>query len=254
MKRLLTIFCLSTILCNLSATNVITTRASERIDAIVLDISDTVVKYKLANNSSGPTYEMPISEVYSISYQSGKVQIFKEVSSGLIVCETHYHNTSVETPGVILTNSVKFIPGQMISKLPNSYKYGDVQMDNSNYVLFLDRNCPEAAEVYKKGITNLQWGITLTSTSAGFLLGLGVLEIIFAINGNADAGGLFALGFCAPVALCTAIGVPLWVKGNKQIKRSLDIFNSQCVQIEEENSLSLSLNASQNGIGVALNF
>ena len=47
---------------------------SEKIEAIIQEVSDTEVKYKKASNPTGPTYIIKISELATIIYANGDVQ------------------------------------------------------------------------------------------------------------------------------------------------------------------------------------
>ena len=47
---------------------------SEKIEAIIQEVSDTEVKYKKASNPTGPTYIIKLSELATIIYSNGDVQ------------------------------------------------------------------------------------------------------------------------------------------------------------------------------------
>lgn len=61
------------------AQDVIMTKQSERIDATVLEVSDTEVKYKKQSNPNGPTFTLATSKIASITYSNGEVQTFADV-------------------------------------------------------------------------------------------------------------------------------------------------------------------------------
>jgi len=58
------------------AVDVIITSDAKKIDAKILEVSKTEIKYKEADNLEGPTFIMETSEINSIIYASGKVAVF----------------------------------------------------------------------------------------------------------------------------------------------------------------------------------
>lgn len=58
------------------AQDIIITNDAKKIDAKVLEISETEIKYKEADDLEGPTYILGISKVLSIVLSSGKVKTF----------------------------------------------------------------------------------------------------------------------------------------------------------------------------------
>ncbi len=59
-----------------NAQDTITKKTSENIQAKVLEISTTEVKYKRFDNQSGPTYILPIADVLFIRYENGSIDTF----------------------------------------------------------------------------------------------------------------------------------------------------------------------------------
>lgn len=56
------------------AQDVIVTRQAERIDAKVLEVSETEIKYKKTSNPDGPTFVLSTEKIASILYANGEVQ------------------------------------------------------------------------------------------------------------------------------------------------------------------------------------
>ena len=59
------------------AQDIIVTKQSERIDAKILEISTTEIKYKRTDNPEGPTYVLPREKVASVVYANGGVESFE---------------------------------------------------------------------------------------------------------------------------------------------------------------------------------
>lgn len=81
MKKIITLifFCIGLVQ-SIWAQDVIVTRQSERIDAKILEVSETEIRYKKQNNLDGPTFVLSTDKVASILYSNGDVQSFTAVS------------------------------------------------------------------------------------------------------------------------------------------------------------------------------
>ncbi|MBQ9463345.1 MAG: hypothetical protein IJU68_06775 [Bacteroidales bacterium] len=79
MKKLLL-----TVILALSATvfanahDVIVKLNGEQIKAMVMEVSDTTVKFKRMDDPNGPVYVLKTSDIQHISYESGRVEIYNE--------------------------------------------------------------------------------------------------------------------------------------------------------------------------------
>ena len=122
------------------------------------------------------------------------------------------------------------------------FSYGDIQMDEKAFCNFLRRNSPEAYRTFVNGeklITAGWWtfGIGATLTALGVALIYPIPDI--ALVGLLPASGAMLI----PSVILLSIG-------NRRCHQSFDMINEQSNQPK----LSLNLQASQNGIGLALNF
>lgn len=61
-----------------AANDILIKRNSEKIEAIIQEVSDIEVKYKKASNPAGPTYIVKLSELATIVYANGEVQAIPE--------------------------------------------------------------------------------------------------------------------------------------------------------------------------------
>lgn len=59
------------------AGDIIVTRDSRKIDAKILEVSKSVIKYKEQDNLDGPIFVLEISEISSVIYSNGKVQLYE---------------------------------------------------------------------------------------------------------------------------------------------------------------------------------
>ncbi|MBQ0082491.1 MAG: hypothetical protein KBT41_04335 [bacterium] len=58
------------------AEDIIILKSSNKIEAIIQEVSKNEIKYKKASNANGPTFTISTSEVSSIVYSNGDVQVF----------------------------------------------------------------------------------------------------------------------------------------------------------------------------------
>ena len=261
MKRLSTIVILCVfIACNLFAKDVIITRDAEKINAIVTEVSETEVKYKKVDNPNGPTFVIATAKIASIMYENGEVQTFKEQATKSKESITYYETQPTydfwgnadygAALGAMHANNIPFVSGQSIVKTTNGYGYGNIHMDENTYGAVIRRTCPDASTVYEAGKVAEYVGIGFCSAAAA----IGFWALIWmGIDESLETSSSYAIGVSVSVGASLALGVPLWVIGAKNKKRSLEIFNTQC-GIQQESSVNVSLNASQYGIGLALNF
>ncbi|MBO4739760.1 MAG: hypothetical protein J5606_09425 [Bacteroidales bacterium] len=60
----------------LTAQDIIITKDAQKIEAKILEVSSTEIKYKKQNNLDGPTFVVSTSELNTIIYANGEVQLF----------------------------------------------------------------------------------------------------------------------------------------------------------------------------------
>lgn len=78
MKRTL-VFLLAVIFATLkvNAQDLIITSDSQKIEAVIIEVSDDAIKYKKFTNQSGPAFVIKPEKISSIIYQNGEVQVFQ---------------------------------------------------------------------------------------------------------------------------------------------------------------------------------
>lgn len=91
-KIFLTLLAMCTMLAY--ADDIIVMRNSEKINAKILEVSDTEIKYKKSNSLDGPTYTTRTSQINTIIYESGDVQVYNQpaaqpASSGVAYSENN---------------------------------------------------------------------------------------------------------------------------------------------------------------------
>ena len=76
MRKALLLFFVIASVCNLYSQDFIITKKSEKIEAKVIEIGESTVKYKKWSYLEGPNYTISKSDISSILYQNGEVEVF----------------------------------------------------------------------------------------------------------------------------------------------------------------------------------
>ena len=136
------------------------------------------------------------------------------------------------------------------------YTYGNMQMDEKAFQKFLQSNNRSAYMTYMKGqkLKTAGWWVF---GSGATLLTLGSAMFVFAELGPVDEWSYFPLidasyAMLSIGATATIVSIPLFGIGARhRNKTAIDVFNEQN---STQSQLTLNLQASQNGIGLALKF
>ena len=240
-KLILFLLCGMSFLSVLAQDDIIVTRESEKINAVITEISETEVKYKKSDNPDGPTFVISTSKIASIIYKNGDVQTFQQ---------TEQTTTSPKTTnGTVVTvreaEDIVFVPGQQITKSKRGkYYYGDIELDESLYKDFLKLTCSKAYKNYVNGEGMQYLGSLLTAVGLGFAIGAAFTksETMLYVDAAVLVAGV-------------ASGIPLICVGVKKQNRALDVFNNQCASsLDYKQALSLNFGVTQNGLGLTFNF
>lgn len=136
----------------LMAQDHIITRDSKRIEATVMEVSDTEVRYKRYDNPNGPVYVIKTTQISSIMFANGAVQSFLE-SGGSGDDKGGEKSKMEELSGYrpFVVNSgrvVTYTPGLKMDRSGGTFSYGGVALKDDVYEEFLKETCPEAAAQY----------------------------------------------------------------------------------------------------------
>ncbi len=227
-------FCITTLFVFISiisfAQDIIITTDAKRIEAKILEISELEIRYKDFDNIEGPIFILSTNKIRSITYANGKVSLFQDPTM---------EERNPNEPSTSL---------EYITRTGERYTYKGHVMQADIYANFLENNCPSAFQVFKKGHAIAYTGIVFLSIGVGLELGT--------LIGSAIAGGYTDASL--PLLYCalgfTAASIPLVIIGYHKMHQSVDIFNQSCANNISHNHSYWSINASQRGIGLVLNF
>ena len=121
---------------NLFASDIIVTRDARRIEAKILEVSSSEVKYKEIGNLEGPTFVLTSAEINTIIYENGTVKIYEQPAQ----------QPQAQQPATVnaAAQSTPVPNGLQIDKRDDYYYLGDKRMSEDQYLSFVRQNCPEA--------------------------------------------------------------------------------------------------------------
>ncbi|MBQ0153789.1 MAG: hypothetical protein KBS70_03285 [Bacteroidales bacterium] len=246
--------------------DVIITTKSEKLEVKIVEISSTEVKYKKINNLQGPTFVLSTNDINTIMYANGDVQVIEHKAAQPASAAQPAHPTQYAQPQQgygqypqaggyqqPYGNNYGYNPNMPYPGTPGYAGNGIVRNGHDYYYKgqqiklqdFLYQTCPQAYDYWRKNFL-------MECAGWGLLSG----GVVMAVAGGAAAGvtGSEAMiGLAAVGAAAVCAGVPLGAVGHiRRTEKAVDVFNMQCAARYSE--VRFNLQASQNGIGLALNF
>jgi hypothetical protein len=197
--------------------DVIVTKEGEEIEVKIIAESSTFVEYVELNAQDGARISLPTDKILTIIYADGRVNMYP----GEKKQENELHNYR-----------------DYILRKGNKYSYKGVNMTSSGYAQFLKENDPELHKTFCKAHN--------ISMTGWVVFGLGALCCTIPIWNREGAITDIVVG-----TLTMAAGGVTLVVGYNRMHNTVDAYNAK---LNNTSSVSWSVIASQNGIGLALNF
>ena len=228
-----------------SAQDVIITREAKRIEAKIIEVSSTEIKYKEFSNQDGPTFVLNTTEINTIIYKNGSVKVFDEPKQNAPA----YNNGSASTTQ---------FNGAPITRSDKTYYMGNQQFTEEQYAQFVQKNCTQAFEAYTKGKKLRKTGYQLLASGLP-IFGAGVIFYGVGVGvGTAERDESMILGLGIPGAIMMGVGsgltvasIPCIVVGTIRRNNSHEIYNTNCARPV---ALQFDIKSTGNGIGLALKF
>lgn len=216
---------------------------SEKIEAIIEEVSDTEVKYKKANNPAGPTYILSLTEVATIVYANGDVQAIEQKP------EQSYGNTGYVFKQEPMTRDGKI------------YYYHGKPMDQKQFVEFIKANCDRAYQHYLKNrkLERAGWalfGVGMALTITGSVLGPCAYTWYnegYGKNWETIAAAGLGIGISG-VVIVGGVSVPMICVGNVRKMNSHKQYNTWCGDRDQASNMEMRLTFGANGLGLAIAF
>ena len=212
-----------------TAQDVIFLGASDSIVAKVVLVGTSEIKYKKWSNLDGPDYSISVNQIAAIRYANGTYDFF--------------NNRETKTEKETSANSK-----MQLTRSGNTYYYGNQVMNKQATLDWLStQNCPTAYAQFKQGLNLSKGGWFLMAVGLG--LDLGGFIIIGTQPENKTIGAVLSgIGGAFEIACIPTIAV-----GYSKMHQTVNVYNATCsttVQVKPY----WSLQASNNGIGLAYNF
>lgn len=222
------------------AQDLIITKDAQQIQAKITEISKDAIRYLDFDNQEGPVFVLETTDIVSIVFANGQVKVYNHA-------EQTQHTQTLPAPQE--NNDIR------IRKADSYYILGDKKMSEKEYLNFIQKNCPEAWGSYQQGDRlakcggGLLWGGVGCVVGGAFWMGLG-----FGINNSTIIG----LGYAGIVLASLGGGVfipasiPCIAVGKVKMNNTYEVYNESCAR--QRNELTFGIQASQNGIGIAMSF
>ena len=234
-----------------SAQDVIITRDAKRIEAKIIEVSSSEIKYKEFSNQDGPTFVLNTAEINTIIYKNGSVKVFDEPRQNAPA----YNNGAAQSNEYA---SVAKFSGSPITKSDETYYMGDQRLTEEQYVQFVQKNCTQAYEAFTKGKKLRKTGFQLLSSGLPIFA---VGTILYGVGigvGKENRDDSIILGCGIPGAVLMGVGsgltvasIPCIVVGTVRKNNSYEIYNANCAR---PFALQFDIKSTGNGIGLAMKF
>ena len=157
----------------LSANDIIVLNDATKIDAKILEVSDTEVRYKKANNLNGPTFVQKTNTINVVIYENGETQMFNQPVQQTVVYQQQPEQQSNQPEQAQTTNSKKlqFNPqpsDNYIVGLTVGYAGRQMKIDGDKYPLWMGEK--------NKMTSGFMFGLTVNPT---FKYGIGLRTGLF---------------------------------------------------------------------------
>lgn len=221
--------------------DVIVTREAGKIEAKVLEITDTHVKYRTPSNPDGPIYNIDKNEVRLIEYMNGDVDEFKLVRVA---------------PSKAVIDFSK-LSGDLTIRNNKKYWIGDTRVTHRQ----LERNLSLSPDVLReiRAGRRMKYAAVALGATGGGLIYMGIVFTAAAYDDESTAAGaaLITIG-----AVAGATGVGLGIGSLSKQDKAMYLYNSRRAAGEYgeydalpgRDAAHLSLAPTSGGIGLQLTF
>ncbi|MGN0236409.1 MAG: hypothetical protein ACI4BD_08945 [Paludibacteraceae bacterium] len=244
----------------LRAQDVIVTSGANRINATVIEVGEKEISYKLYGVQDSRLFTISKEDVVTILLENGKVLVFG--------------NPCVSPDNDPILEAHPILPGT-ITKQDGDYFLNaagvTTKLSEDAYLRFIAHNCPEAWQSYQKAdhLWSLGWRF-FGSGMAGLVLGAPVWGVGIVLQNKSNSNqpqfyygtGMYYAGIIlmAAGAALTVASIPMLSVGQHRRQNSHEVYNACYLEQQHiavpkpEQPLSLNLQLSADGIGLALRF
>ena len=240
-RRILLSMCFIAFACACFAQDIIVTKDSKRIEAKVTEINADDIKYKLFDNQDGPVYSLLKSNIVTIIYQNGMVEIFEQ--------ETATATTTVTTAPAVRSRTA---PTVVAAQSTSTYNPAQRRLTTAETLLAMQVNYPRLYSQWRSGqrMKGVGWGLT------GVGIGSLICGIAIVVDGtdNGDEEQEVAGAVIATAGVCLITGgVTVLAIGAGKRRRAISAFNNQYYSLEQS-APQFQFNVYPNRVGLAYVF
>ena len=213
-----------------TAQDVIFLGANDSIVAKVLSVGTSEITYKKWSNLEGPDYSISVNQIAAIRYANGTYDFFNS------------KNTSSQQETSSSANKMQ------LTRSDNTYYYGNQVMNKHETLEWLStQNCPAAYEQFRSGMRTANAGWALMAT--GLMADL-VGTLILTRGKNVPTAGYILVGIGGALEIAC---IPTIAVGYSKMHQTVNVYNVSCRTTAQVKTY-WSLQASNNGVGLAYNF
>jgi len=182
MKKIVTFFLfIGLSFANILAQDVITTKSGEDIEAKILEVTSTDVKYKVFKNVDGPTYVRQKSEILLIRYENGTKDIFENTNTatesgnsdlspdalyalGQADATKYYNKYKLASTGTLIAGLLSPLIGLIPAVACSAIRPTDANLNGPNAELMANsyyyKGYTQRAKKIKQGKVWVNWGVS----------------------------------------------------------------------------------------------
>jgi len=227
------------------AQDIIHTLDSNPIEAKVIEITDTDVRYKTFDNQEGPDYRIALRRVVRIVFENGTEKIFPAANAEEVYDESYGPSGELQySMGGFYDLRGRLYNKQVRQYLSDTPFIQDYQKGRNQFVL-------------GSGLTVGGSTLLLASVASGAVYAY-ISNQLSQMNEEENAGSTlnmfpFFIGAGVLGVACLGAGIPLWIKGNQRLSDVADNYN-QMYRSGYGYSPRLDFGPAAHGIGFTLRF
>lgn len=249
MKRFLLLVCCFFVSLMSFCQDVIITKDAKRIECVISEVSSTEIRYKVWDNQQGPTFVLKTTEINTIIFQNGSVQVFDNQPAPAQTATAPANPFNSPNPSF----------GGMNGALGEIQKFGDsytlnyqgkpISMDEAAYIRFIQKNSPESWKRYRQStqLIGAGWGL-FGPGLACLATGIPMWAVYEGWKRKLTTAGVVLTSLGSTITSCS---VPLLAVGYYTRKNNYEYYNQT---VRYRSQFSLNLQSSKDGIGLALHF